>query len=1424
MSIPRIGIDIGSTTVKIAALDAKNHLIFSRYMRHFADIKMSLHTILLDALQALGDVPVAVSVTGSGGLLLAESAGLVFVQEVIAQIEALETYVPHTDVAIELGGEDAKIVYLTNGQEQRMNGTCAGGTGSFIDQMASLLQTDVQGLNSLAMDAVTIYPIASRCGVFAKTDIQPLINEGARREDIAASVFQSVVTQTISGLACGRPIRGNIAFLGGPLNYLSQLRVQFIKTLGLKQDQVIFTQNAHLFVACGAAMLAPADKPLTLGAIINRLQSPHAGGGLQLQRLQPLFEDEHAYKVFKERHDKARVPRGELASYHGKAYLGIDAGSTTTKAVLMGEDGTILESWYGSNNANPVGFAVNILKDLYNRLPEGVEIANTGVTGYGEGLIKAALRVDVGEIETIAHYKAAKEMLPEVDFILDIGGQDMKCLQIRDDAISSIMLNEACSSGCGSFLEAYTSSLNMSLDQFAEKAIQSCNPVDLGSRCTVFMNSRIKQAQKEGASVGDIATGLAYSVIKNALFKVIKMRDLDEMGEKIIVQGGTFLNDAVLRAFELVSGRECIRPDIAGLMGAYGMALIAKARSDGQPSTLLTKNVLHHLKIGQKSRRCKGCTNQCPITDNYFDDRRFVTGNRCEKGAGVTRVQNDVPNLFQYKYKRLFDYYEPLPLAQAKRGRVGLPRVLNLYENYPFWFTFFSELGYRVELSSPTNKTVYEKGIESIPSESVCYPAKLAHGHVMDLLERGIHLIVMPCIEKERREDIHADNCFNCPIVMSYSEVLRNNMEDLKGVRFVNPFLPYENRRRLGEQLYQVFKSEGITKGEIKRAVRLAWSQDRTFKADMHAAGEQTLKWLQENDKKGIVLAGRPYHVDPEINHGIPEMIASFGLAVLTEDSMAHLGNQARPIRVMDQWMYHTRLYNAANAVTKNERLQLVQLNSFGCGVDAVTIDQVQEILEAAGKIPTVLKIDEGNNLGAARIRIRSLLAAMKEREGQPKKEAKRSSIQKVVFTKEMQKKHTILAPQMSPIHFEFLEPAFSSEGYRLVILPSADKEAVDEGLKHVNNDACYPSIIIVGQLMKALKSGAYDLSKTSVMITQTGGGCRATNYIAFIRKALKDAGMAHIPVLSLNASGFEKQPGFKISLPLIKKAFQSIVYGDVFIRVLYATRPYEVVRGACDALHEKWAQICKRAVAIGDFRTFKKNIQQIIFDFDQIALRNTNKPKVGIVGEILVKYHPTANNEVVKLVESEGCEAVVPDMLGFFLYCLYNGVARFAHGGQTLLGYLALRATIAFIERYCSFMKSCLEKSNRFAPPRSIYDLAKRAQSVISLGNCMGEGWFLTAEMLDLIDEGVENIVCAQPFACLPNHVAGKGMIKEIKRQHPNSNIVAVDYDPGASEVNQLNRIKLMISIAFKNLHLEAKEEPLERKKIEVEELKVIV
>jgi len=1401
-----LGLDVGSTTVKLVVLNKDENLIYSIYQRHYSDIRKTIIKLINETYELFKDDDITLTITGSGGISISQWLGFSFVQEVIASTSAVKKYIPRTDVVIELGGEDAKITYFDGGIDQRMNGTCAGGTGAFIDQMASLLQTDAAGLNELAKKYKVIYPIASRCGVFAKTDIQPLLNEGAAREDIAASVFQSVVNQTISGLACGKPIRGNIAFLGGPLYYLSELRRRFIETLGLKDSQVIFPENSQLFVAIGAALSSKNQKPIPFEVLKNKLATLNDISVQEIERLRPLFVNEEELKDFRARHEKNSVKRKELKNHKGRCFLGIDAGSTTTKAALIDDEGALLYSYYGSNGGSPLNSTIRILKDLYAALPSEAFIANSAVTGYGEALIKFALNVDIGEIETIAHYKAAESFLPGVDFILDIGGQDMKCLKVKNGVIDNIMLNEACSSGCGSFIETFAKSLNMSVHDFSNEALLAKSPVDLCSRCTVFMNSRVKQAQKEGASVGDISAGLSYSVIKNALLKVIKIRDPKQLGEKIIVQGGTFNNDAVLRCFELVSGREAVRPDIAGLMGAYGAALIARERfSEGHVSTLIGQERLESLNTDLSMRRCGLCGNNCLLTINRFDDgREFISGNRCERGAGMEKKNEDIPNLYDYKYKRIFGY-TPLDLKDAVRGTIGIPRVLNIYENYPFWFTFFTQLKFRVELSPRSSKRIYELGIETMPSESVCYPAKLVHGHIMSLVNKGIKIIFYPSLPYERKER-DSDNHYNCPIVTSYSEVIKNNMDVLreKNIKFMNPFLPYDNKERLAERLYQEFKCFGIGKREITDAVEKAWQEDEKVKKEIRKKGEEVLEYISRKGLKGIVLAGRPYHIDPEINHGIPNIITSLGFAVLTEDSVAHLGRVDRPLRVVDQWMYHSRLYAAASFVKTRNDIELVQLNSFGCGLDAVTTDQVSEILQSCKKIYTTLKIDEGSNLGAARIRLRSLSAAMEERDRNGFKPHQNKCVQeKILFTEEMRSKHTILAPQMSPMHFELLEAAFRSSGYNVEVLPSVDSGAVDEGLKYVNNDACYPSIIVTGQLIEALKSGRYDLNNTSVIISQTGGGCRATNYIAFIRKALKDAGFTNIPVISLNALGLEKNPGFKLTIDLIDKILMALVYGDLLMRVLYKVRPYEKIKGSANLLYRTWMEKCKQSVISQNHKKFKENINSIVKDFDNLETNNICKPKVGLVGEILVKFHPTANNNIVEIIEKEGAEAVMPDLTDFFLYCAYDGIYKYKYLSGTFKRMLISKAVIAAIELYRKEMKKALKNSKRFSPPSTIYELAEGASHVLSLGNQTGEGWFLTAEMIELIHMGVKNIVCMQPFACLPNHVTGKGMIKELKRLYPDANIVAVDYDPGASEVNQLNRIKLMLSVAYKNLEL---------------------
>ena len=984
-----VGLDVGSTTVKIVVMNENRNTIYRDYQRHFSDTKNTVCNVLENLATRYPNSLLTIALTGSGAMSAAKFLDLPFIQEVVACKRAVEKYIPQTDVVIELGGEDAKIIYFDKSIEQRMNGTCAGGTGAFIDQMASLLHTDPTGLNELAKKYEMIYPIASRCGVFAKTDIQPLLNEGAAKEDIAASIFQAVVNQTISGLACGRPIRGHVAFLGGPLNYLSELRKRFIETLKLTDEKIIVPDEAHLLVAKGAALDSVNTNAITIEKLRSKIGVLKASHDDTSVPLHPLFTTDLEYEEFKKRHENDKVENKDLKTYKGNAYIGIDAGSTTTKLVLIDDDGHLLYSLYGSNEGNPLQSVINFLKTLYNELPQDVTIRFSGITGYGEKLVQTALNIDLNEIETIAHYTAAKKFMPEVTSIVDIGGQDMKYIKLKNGAIDNIMLNEACSSGCGSFIETFAKSLNLSIEEFVQSAIESRRPVDLGSRCTVFMNSRIKQAQKEGYSVGDISAGLSYSVIKNAIQKVMKVRDTATLGNHIVVQGGTFYNDAVLRAFELIVGKNVIRPNIAGLMGAYGVALLAKEQFETNndkeyTSTILKNNELDSLKIDSSHVRCGLCENHCLLTINKFSNgKKYISGNRCERGAGNINGDKNLPNVMKYKFNRLFNYI-PLEEKDAPRGTIGIPRVLNMYEDYPFWFTFLTDLGFRVIISEKTTRKTYEKGMESMPSESVCFPAKLSHGHIISLIDQGIKTIFYPCMPFSRKEFKQADNKYNCPIVISYSEVLKNNVEELKenNIKFLNPFLPFDPKT-LAETILDLpeFKEYNFTKKELIQAAKKAEKEYQNFKNDIRTKGREALEYMQKHNLKGIVLAGRPYHTDPEVNHGIDTLITGLGLCVLTEDSIADMATLKYRLRVVNQWVYHARLYAAADFVGKQKDLELVQLNSFGCGVDAVTTDQVEEILESYGKMYTLIKIDEVNNLGAVRIRIRSLLASMKKRE-----------------------------------------------------------------------------------------------------------------------------------------------------------------------------------------------------------------------------------------------------------------------------------------------------------------------------------------------------------------------------------------------------------------------------------------------------------
>ncbi len=1396
MSTFHIGLDVGSTTVKIVVLNSSFNLMYGSYRRHYSDIKKTIREVLIEGYKRFKNDRITIMVTGSGGLSVKDWLNISFIQEVVASTKSIQTLIPETEVAIELGGEDAKITYLSGAIEQRMNSICAGGTGAFIDQMASLLETDAEGLNHLASSHNTVYSIASRCGVFAKTDIQALINQGARKEDIAVSVLQSVVNQTISNLACGRPIRGKVALLGGPLHFLPELRKRFVKTLELSDEEVIYPEDSQFYVAIGAAIASVEEVPMGFEKLKLRLEVENETSSKTIRRLEPLFKDEAEYKDFKTRHSKHNIRELNPRGYTGNVYLGIDAGSTTTKAVLISENNEVLYSYYGNNKGKPLNQSINILKEIYKEIPH-LSITNSCVTGYGEEFIKAALNIDEGEVETIAHYKGAKLFQEDVDFILDIGGQDMKSMKIDDDVIDNILLNEACSSGCGSFIETFAKSVNMGVGEFLETALFAKNPVDLGSRCTVFMNSMVKQAQKEGASIGDIAAGLSYSVIKNALQKVIKVRDPKELGERIVVQGGTFYGDAILRCFEIISQKESIRPNLTGLMGALGAAIIAKERHDKKSSNILNLDELNNLSYQSLEGKCGKCTNNCKLTINKFSDgTRFVTGNRCERAVGVEKRGGELPNMYRYKYNRTFDY-EPLPIEEAPRGRVGIPRVLNIFANYPFWSEFFRTLGFSVVLSCESSRSVYEKGLTSIPSETACYPAKMVHGHVMDLIEKGLDFIFYPSVFYEKVEVTPTDNHFNCPVVIGYPELIKTNIIELKerNIKFLNPFINFDHQKSMEKELYNTFKTFDISKQEIIEAVKKGLLEIEAYKQDIKDKASEALQYIEKSGIRGIVLAGRPYHIDQAIHHGIPEVITSLGMAVLTADSVDHLGKIDENLRVLDQWTYHSRLYRAAKYVSQNKNLEFVQLNSFGCGLDSVSMDQVQEILHSTGKIVTQLRIDEISNLGAAKIRIRSLKAALEEKQDTQHK-YKSFEYDIVPFTRKHRKSHTILIPQMSPLHFRLIEKSLRLSGYNAVVLGHYEN-AVDEGLKYVNNDACYPSIVVVGQFIAALKSGEYDIDNTSLIISQTGGICRASNYTAFLRKALKESGFEKVPIISISTQGIEKNPGFKFTPIMAKRCVMSVLLGDLLSRLSLRIRPYEKIQNSTNLLVERWLRVIEGSLSSLGRSCFKKIINAMIESFDKLEIEDIRKPRVGIDGEILIKYHPDANNNLIEILEEEGAEAVVGDMTDFLLYCLYNADFKNKVLGKSFKTKLFSDIGIKYIEYFRKPIREALAKSSRFTPPITIEEIGKRAQELVSLGNQSGEGWLLTGEMIELVSQGINNIICVQPFGCLPNHITGKGMIKGIRDIYPNANIVAIDYDPGASVVNQINRIKLMLSKA---------------------------
>ena len=1400
-SVLNVGIDVGSTTIKLVVLDHEKKILYKNYARHFSEIGNALQENLTHLKSIVGEKKFSFALTGSAGMGIAQRIGLPFVQEVIACAAAVKELIPQTDTVVELGGEDAKITYFGDAPEQRMNGVCAGGTGSFIDHMASLLSTDAKGLDDLAAKGKQIYTIASRCGVFAKTDIQALMNDGAEKADIALSIFQAVVNQTIGNLAQGRPISGHVAFLGGPLHFLPELRKRFIETLKLDDEHVVKVDYGNYFVAMGAALSDEAEVIDVVRLEQSIAKAKEAAARETRKADFTLFEDRADYEAFKARHDKDKVRRGDLSAYRGPVYIGIDAGSTTTKITAIGKDKEILYTSYGSNQGSPLKTVVKEMKGLYAALPEGTQIAGAMTTGYGEAIVKAALHADGGEVETFAHLRAAQEFCPDVTFVLDIGGQDMKCFFVKDGSIGNITLNEACSAGCGSFIQNFAEGLHMTPAEFAAKAIDSKAPVDLGTRCTVFMNSKVKQAQKEGADVADISAGIAFSVIKNALFKVMQLKDVRELGDHIVVQGGTFYNDAVLRCMEKLLDRDVIRPDIAGLMGAYGAAILAMEAAEEagtQQSSLLSPDELDHFSVATSSYRCRGCGNKCLITMQKFPDGgKYFTGNRCERGIGGQKKDSDTPNIYQYKYERLFKYYEPL--EQPVRGTIGLPRVLNMYEDYPFWFTFFTKLGYRVVLSGKSSAKMYFKGMATVPSDSLCYPAKLAHGHIMDLIEKGITKIFYPCEPYNMVDDKHpSENHYNCPIVASYAENIRGNMDILreKHIDFLQPFLPINDEKRMAARLYEELGAhEGLKKEEIVEAVDEAYKELAQYRQDVRDYGAKILERVEKTGEQVIMLVGRPYHIDPEINHGIPEMIQSYHLPIISEDAVYHVPVKAAKLKIVNQWSYHARLYHAAQFVAEHPNFTLIQFSSFGCGLDALTTGQVKDILEAHNRIYTMIKLDEVSNLGAARIRLRSLMAALARRKPVPYQEVK--PIERPHFTAECKKTHTILAPQMAPIHFELIKSVMRDYGYNLVVPEMPDKAAIDLGLRYVNNDMCYPSIVVIGQLIAALKSGEYDPDHTSIAMFQTCGACRATNYMSVLRQALKYAGFPQVPVFAVHGLP-EETDAFRLTRPMLIAAIKAAIFGERLQNVKNRMMPYELQKGETQRLFDKWMAKCKDVLKDGGYFKFQRTIKQIVKEFDNIPIdEELWKPKVGIVGEILAKYHPVANNHIEKVLMEEGAEVVMPDFVDFFLYSAYDPIVKHRLLDGKKRNSFFGRMFINIINFYRAPMRKALKNSRHFLAPHKIDETAKLASRHVSLGNMAGEGWFLTGEMVKLIDEGVPNVICLQPFGCLPNHITGKGVMHELRESYTGANLTAIDCDAGSSEVNQLNRIKLMLAVA---------------------------
>lgn len=1408
----KVGIDVGSTTAKVVFIDEKSKIIFSIYRRHNTEIVKTLSSIFSEAQESLGNAHISLMITGSAGLGIAEKTDIPFIQEVVASAEVVRLKYPHVKTLIDLGGEDSKMIFFYSDKQPdiRMNGSCAGGTGAFIDQMATLLNVHVEELDSYAAKAEQLYPIASRCGVFAKTDVQNLISRKISKANIAASVFHAVAVQSMNTLARGFDIAPKVMFTGGPFSFIKSLRLSFMHTLKISEQDIVVPLRPELIPAMGAALADNSERlSMTLLEMQDLLIDKQKVVSNYSYRLDPLFKSKEELAEWREKNTANKVERIAIDKLTSDiCFIGIDSGSTTTKIIVTDEKGRIIFSHYNNNKGNPLDAVTHGLKEFAALLFENrkkIKIAQCTVTGYGEDLIKAAFGIDHGIVETIAHYTAAKKFDKKVSFVLDIGGQDMKAIFINNNSINNLEINEACSSGCGSFIEGFANTLNYKVSDFAQVACDAQRPCELGTRCTVFMNSKVKQSLREGAKVEDISAGLSYSVVKNCLFKVLKIKDMSVLGDNIVVQGGTFKNPSVHRALEVLTGKKVSCSDIPELMGAYGAALHATTmyNKNYNESSFVGLDYLENINNYETNIvRCSACENNCAVTRFKFPSgNKYFSGNNCEKvftNKGSAKEKGF--NIYDFKYDLLFN--RKTSVTDKPMLTIGIPRILNMYENFPFWNTLLTESGINVKLSDTSTVDIYEKGLGSVMSDNICFPAKLAHGHIINLIEKKVDRIFFPMVMIESKEQKNAVNSYNCPVVSSYSEVLKSaiNPKEKYGIPLDAPTIVFNDEILLKKACFEYLKPLGVSKNTFNKAFISAISEKKKFQLTLRNKAYEIIEKAYLNNKLVVLLSGRPYHADPLIQHKTAQILTDLGADVINE-SIAYEegGSTFDEIHTVTQWSYPNRILKAAQWVAnqKNANIHFVQLNSFGCGPDAYLIDETTEILRSKGKNHTLIKIDEISSTGSVRLRLRSFIESLKLKSKAPVVEKKRKTTP--VYTKNDVKK-TILGPHFSDIYSPFIPSLFTILDYNYVNLPIPDNAAVTEGLKYANNEICYPATLIVGNIVSALKSGKYDLKNTVVGITQTGGQCRATNYISLIKKAMVAAGFDNIPVISI-ASGdglINAQPGFELDWKKVMKAtLMSTLFADGLAKMYYTTVTKEKIKGTSKKMLDKYISEVQEYIKTRNTSKVRTLLKDAIIEFNKIEVKNINVPRVGIVGEIYVKYNAFGNMNVVNWLIEQGIEVVVPPLIDFmiqgFVNVRVNKKLNIERKGMSMYAY--------FIEKYANYHIRQTEKimtGFRYNYPHdNILHEAVKAEKIMSLANQFGEGWLIPAEISSFAEMGVQNVVSLQPFGCIANHIISKGVEKKIKTLFPNMSLLFLDFDSGSSEVNVHNRLYFMIKSA---------------------------